>query len=139
VQRRSESTAWGFSVAEDVEQLPVVGDVRWQCVQKKRIGDVHCGEQTNCGTAADDSEVLYVVSLSRHVDHLPSELRKCVKHACSQHGERQQEKSQSLRQCHIDSSTLNTEYHLLEEVRLLPNKIGGGPGHIGLCLYFEDS
>jgi hypothetical protein len=51
----------------------------------------------------------------------------------------QQEKSQSLRQCHIVSSTLNTEYHLLEEVRLLPDKIGGGPGHIGLCLYFEDS
>ena len=71
--------AWGFSVAEDVEQLPVVGDVRWQCVQKMRIGDVHCAEQTNCGTAADDSEVLYVVSLSSHVDHLPSELRKCVK------------------------------------------------------------
>jgi hypothetical protein len=28
--------AWGFSVAEDVEQLPGVGDVRWQ--GRKRSG-----------------------------------------------------------------------------------------------------
>ena len=91
--------------------------------QKKRIGDVHCGKQTNYGTAADDSEVLYVVSLSSRVDHLPSELRKCVKASVNlstatgtvgrnQTGQRGQSK------------------HLFQKVGLHLGHVGSWTGHI---------
>jgi formyltetrahydrofolate synthetase len=104
--------------------------------QKKRIGDVHCGKQTNYGTAADDSEVLYVVSLSSRVDHLPSELRKNVSnmHMQSARATVKSATGGTAVAAAMPNSLVNP--HLLQEVRLLPGKIGGGPGHI--VLYFED-